>query len=517
MTITFDAPQQRFTDVLALHGKWLGDKPALVMGDSHLSWRNFDASQNRIANGLIALGVQKGDRVALITDNSIEMVQAMFGILRAGAVIVPLNLAVSAEGMHAMLTDSAVSAMFVSAPYVEKINAISAALVSLKPGGRILLGGEAQDWVSFAAWQAVQNNSDPKIKTDDNDLFNIIYSSGTTGMPKGIVHSQSRRLAFARDIGLTSRHDDKSRTLVNIGLYSNISMSAALVVLLVGGTLHIHASFSPKTTLDCIQDQGITHLLMVPIQFQMLWEMDGFDRYDLSSLRNLQSVGSALHAGLKDKMIAAVGPIVVEAYGLTEGPVTMISGDDCARLLGSVGKPLFGTDIRIINEAGSEVAAGQDGEIVSRGPHIMPGYYNNQAASDDATWISPEGDKWLRTGDLGRLDENGFLYIVGRLKDMILSGGQNIYPSDIEAVLITHPAVNDCAVIGVPHEKWGETPFAIVVPEANHTLETDRLTDWINSQVGKRQRIAGTALADSLPRNPNGKILKRVLREPYWD
>lgn len=512
----FDAPQPKFTDILALHGKWLGDKPALVMGERLLDWRSFDATQIQVANGLIALGVSKGDRVALITDNSIEMLEAMFGILRAGAVIVPLNLAVAPEGMQAMLQDSAVSAVFVSAPHVGRMEAVCRALPSIQRGGRIVIGGRADGWTNYDVWRDAQNSENPGVETDDDDLFNIIYSSGTTGLPKGIAHTQSRRLAFARDLGMTCRFDTQARTLVNIGLYSNISMSSALFTLLVGGTVHIHEGFSPLAVLDTIQKHRITHLFMVPIQFQMIWEMDGFDDYDLSSLKCLLSVGSALHLELKQKLLTSVGQIVIEAYGLTEGPLTVIDGEDCVRLLGSVGKPIFGTDIRIINGDGVEVPAGIDGEIVGRGPHNMPYYYNNPTATEDSTWVSPEGDKWLKTGDLGRLDEDGFLYIVGRLKDMIVSGGQNIYPSDIEAVMITHPDVNDVAVIGVPHEKWDETPFAIVVPEPGSSPDAAAITDWVNQRVGKRQRITGVDFATELPRNPNGKILKRVLREPYW-
>jgi acyl-CoA synthetase (AMP-forming)/AMP-acid ligase II len=511
-----DAPQPCFSEILALHGKWLGAKPALVTDTRTISWSEFDAAQNRVANGLVALGLAPGDRVALVMDNSAEMVEAMFGIVRAGGVMVPLNLAVSAEGMAAMLADSAVGAIFVSAPHAGKVEAALRALPSLRPGGMLLQGGSRDGWTSYEPWRDGQDSANPGVAINPDDPFHIIYSSGTTGLPKGIVHSERRRRALIETMCATSRIDTRARTLISIGMYSNISLVSLQCTLMAGGTLHIKGGFDPADTLATIGTRGITHLLMVPIMFQLLWEHADFVAADLSSLTCLLSVGAPLHVGLKQKIIARVGEIVIEAYGLTEGPITVIDGADCARLPGSVGKPLYGTDIRIIDAEGHEVQAGADGEIVGRGPHNMTGYHNKPEATAEATWISPEGEKWLRTGDLGRLDADGFLYIVGRIKDMIISGGQNIYPSDIEAVLITHPGVNDCAVIGIPHERWGETPLAIVVPEPGKAAEAQEIAAWVNERVGKRQRVAGVAFADSLPRNPNGKILKRVLREPYW-
>jgi acyl-CoA synthetase (AMP-forming)/AMP-acid ligase II len=512
---TFDAPNASFTEILALHGRWQGSKPALIQAGHSLSWRDFDRAQNRIANGLRALGVKPGDRVALIMRNSVQMVEAMFAILRAGAVIVPLNLTVPPQAMAAMLRDSGVAAVFVDAALAAGVQAELAGLATLVPGGRIMVGGTGAGWTGFARWRDAQDDTDPGVATGPDDLFNIIYSSGTTGLPKGIAHTQSRRLAFARDMALALRFDTQARTLATIGLYSNISMSSALFTFLAGGTLIIQDGFDPQAALGAIATQRISNLAMVPIQYQMLWDHAGFSGFDLSSLKSLLSVGSPLHVGLKARMIDRVGPIVIEAYGLTEGPLTIIDGADCARLPGSVGKPIQGTDIRIIDTHGHQVPPGTDGEIVGRGPHTMPYYYANDAATRDAVWTCPQGRMWLRTGDLGRLDDDGFLYIVGRIKDMILSGGQNIYPADIEAVLITHDQVSDCAVIGIAHDKWGETPFAVVVPEPGAVPDPVALRDWINARVGARQRVSGVALQASLPRNPNGKVLKRDLRDRY--
>lgn len=511
----FDAPQPDYNEILALHGKWQASKPALVQDGTTVSWADFDTSLNRVANGLIALGLQSGDRVAVIMENSIAMVEAMFGILRAGGVIVPLNLAVTPSGMAAMLRNAGVSAVIVDAHLTGPLDRACRDLPSMLPGGCIAHGAAPEGWTGYAEWRDSQGSGNPGIRVAPDDLFNIIYSSGTTGEPKGIAHSHARRTAFARDMAISLRLDTQARTLVTIGLYSNISMSSAIFTLLTGGSLYILDRFDPGAVAAAVERHRISHILMVPIQFQMIWDQPDFSNRDLTSLRCILSVGSPLYAGLKRRILERTGPILIEAYGLTEGPLTIIDGDDCTRLLGSVGKPIFGTDIRIIDTDGREVRAGTDGEIVGRGPHTMPCYYNNEAATREAVWTCPEGRMWLRTGDLGRLDDDGFLYIVGRLKDMILSGGQNIYPSDIETVLITHPQINDCAVIGIPHQKWGETPLAVVVPEPGTAPDPQAVCTWINDRVGKRQRISGVVFQTVLPRNPNGKVLKRELRDLY--
>lgn len=511
----FDSTQHLLTDILSLHGKWMGDKPALIAGKQELGWAEFERHQNQAASGLLAMGLAPGDRVAIVADNSIAMVEAMFGALRAGLVLVPLNLSVSDAALESMMHDAGVRAVFASSAQLPRVEAFAARLPDIRADAKIALDGSAKEWAGYETWRDGQSDTNPGVKIAPDDLFNIIYSSGTTGQPKGIVHNHVRRLAFIRDLGAAIGAQAASRALVTIGLYSNISLVSALIHLTMGGTVVLQDGFSAEEALAAIEEHGITHLFMVPVQYQAMWDVSDFDRHDLSSLECLFSVGSALRQGLKGKMIDTVGLKVMEAYGLTEGPVTVIEGEDCARLPGSVGKPLIGTDIRIIDSEGCEVAPGTDGEIVGRGPHTTIGYYRNPQASAEASWVSPEGELWLRTGDLGRLDEDGFLSIVGRLKDMIVSGGQNIYPSDIEAELLEHSQVGDCAVIGIAHEKWGETPLAVVVPAGDGAPDPDALKDWLNERVGKRQRIYGVELVQELPRNSNGKVLKRVLRDRY--
>jgi acyl-CoA synthetase (AMP-forming)/AMP-acid ligase II len=251
----------------------------------------------------------------------------------------------------------------------------------------------------------------------------------------------------------------------------------------------------------------------VPVQFQRVLEAQLARPRDVSSLQAMMSCGSPLHADLRQRLFAHFACGVIELYGLTEGVITTLDPEDTAGRWSSVGRPLIGTDLRIVDDAGRELPWGATGEIVARGRITMPGYFNRPDATAEATWTDPDGRRWLRTGDIGRIDDEGFLYIVDRKKDMILSGGQNVYPTDIETVMLGHPAVREVAVVGVPSERWGETPLGVVVPAA--TVAATALVEWTNARVGRQQRIAGVVFVDELPRNPNGKILKRELRKIF--
>ncbi len=367
-------------------------------------------------------------------------------------------------------------------------------------------------WHGFGPWRDAQPGHAPAPGLGDDDECNIIYSSGTTGLPKGIVHTHRRRLDWAYDLAIALRYHGGARTLCSLGLYSNISWVGFLCTLLAGGTVVVMRAFEPRALLETIQRERISHGAMVPIQFQRLLELPDFARYDLGSLRSLMCCGSPLVPALKAEAIRRFGCELIELYGLTEGVITTLAPEDVERKLASVGKPLLGTDLRIIGSDDREVQPGESGEIVGRGRILMAGYHNRPDATQEATWSDEQGRRWLRTGDIGRLDEEGFLYIVDRKKDMILSGGQNVYPADIETVMLGHPDVAEIAVIGVPSEKWGETPLAVVVPRAGARPDPAALTAWTNERVGRQQRICGVVLRDSLPRNPNGKILKRELR-----
>jgi acyl-CoA synthetase (AMP-forming)/AMP-acid ligase II len=510
----FQAPTLLLPDLIVQNGRWLADRAAVIDGAVTLMWRDFEAATARVANGLAALGVEPRQRVAVLMNSRVETVITLFGIVRAGAVAVPLNLSINDAAVAAMCADAGCVAVFASGDQCARIDALRSSGV-LAAQHFIGCGSPAAGWRAFDAFIAAQSAAAPMVDISPDDECNLIYSSGTTALPKGIIHTHACRMHWAYDTALALRYRNGCRTLFTLGLFSNISWVSMLSTILVGGTLVLLRTFSPRDALAIIEEERITHGCFVPVQLERLLAYPERRAFRTDSLETLMCCGSPLHPDVKRGFAREFDCQLIELYGLTEGLVTILEPEDLERKVLSVGKPVLGADIRILGEDDREVARGETGEIVGRGRLTMAGYHARSEANREATWVDAAGAQWLRTGDLGRLDAEGFLYIVDRKKDMILSGGQNIYPADIEAVMREHPAVAEVAVVGVPSERWGETPLAVVILHAGHRLACADLVEWTNARVGRQQRISAVVWRDSLPRNPNGKVLKRELRQEY--
>jgi acyl-CoA synthetase (AMP-forming)/AMP-acid ligase II len=505
-----------YTDYLALHAKWRASKPAVIHGDTILSWRDYDNATSQVANGLLALGMQEGDRVIVNMSNSAAMVVLLFGIAKAGCCSVPLNLSVPGDALLGMAKDCGARALFASADQVARLDELRGRLPDEVQRNAYVVGPSQDGWQSYDDWLNEQSEARPAVTIAPETPMNIIYSSGTTGLPKGIIATQQGRVNWAYDLAVTFGFHADCRTLAALGLYSNISWANMLMTFLTGGTLIVTSNqFDAREALNIIESQRISHTSLVPVQFQRMLECEDQETFDLSSMKCAITVGSPMHPDLKRAVHARLDGALYEIYGLTEGLITAMMPDEMEGRWESVGRPLLGSDILILDDDDVPVSTGNSGEIVGAARFVMPRYHNRSEATEEATWTDDGGTTWLRTGDIGYIDDDGYLYVVDRKKDMILSGSQNIYPADIEAVLLTHEQVSEVAVLGVPSKRWGETPLALIVPVAGMALDTDGIKKWLNDRVGKQQRVVAVELIDELPRNPNGKVLKRELRERY--
>jgi acyl-CoA synthetase (AMP-forming)/AMP-acid ligase II len=363
----------------------------------------------------------------------------------------------------------------------------------------------------FSAWLGPDGATPAKVVIAAEQPFNIIYSSGTTGAPKGIVQSHGMRWGQFKRLVYTN-----AVMIVSTPLYSNTTLVAFLPTLARGGTVVLLPKFDAGQFLRISQERRATHAMLVPVQYRRIMEREDFGTYDLSSYVLKLSTSAPFPASLEADVLARWPGGLIEIYGLTEGGgATMLVAHQFPHKLHTVGQPMPGHDIRLIGEDDREVERGEVGEVVGRSEMMMAGYHNLPEQTREAEWHDSEGCRFIRTGDIGRFDEDGFLILLDRSKDLIISGGFNIYPSDIEAELDRHEAVIEAAVVGVASERWGETPVAFVVLRQGATLDGPALMEWVNARLGKTQRLSELRLVESLPRSAIGKVLKRELRDLY--
>jgi long-chain acyl-CoA synthetase len=346
-------------------------------------------------------------------------------------------------------------------------------------------------------------------------VFNTIYSSGTTGTPKGIEQSHAMRWAHVRRAGLFD-YGPQAVTIVSTPLYSNTTLVSVFPTLALGGALALMPKFDARGFLALAERRRATHAMLVPVQYSRIMALPDFDAFDLGSFRMKFSTSAPFPAALKREVLRRWPGGLIEYYGMTEGGGTCILA---AHLfpdkLHTVGRPAEGHEILLIDEEGREVRAGEIGEVAGRSAGMMNGYRNQPGKTREAEWFDDAGRRFIRTGDVGRFDEDGFLVLMDRRKDMIISGGFNVYPSDIEAVLMERREIGEASVVGVPSAEWGETPVAFVALKDGASVDPEELRAWVNARVGKTQRLSAVRFVEALPRSAIGKVLKRELRERW--
>ena len=494
-------------DVIRAQAAELGDKPALVDARRTLSYAGLDALMDRIAAALQRDGVGQADVVAICASSSVEYGATFLGVLRAAATVAPLAPSSTPDSLIVQLNDCGAKVFFLDKQLAEHM----AGVLDQVKAKRVSLDG-SDVGVPFEQWLAPEGAKPALHEVAPEQGFNIIYSSGTTGAPKGIVQPHSMRWGQVR----RGIYDESSVTMISTPLYSNTTLVSYLPTMANGGTAVLMPKFDVKGFLELAQAHRATHAMLVPVQYRRLMEYPEFGKYDLSSFKMKFATSAPFSAELKRQVLDRWPGGLIEYYGMTEGGGSCgLAAHEHPDKLHTVGQPLPGHDIRLIDEEGKEVAPGEIGEIVGRSGAMMVGYHNKPDKTSEAQWVSPEGLTYIRTGDVGRFDADGFLQLMDRKKDMVISGGFNIYPSDLEAEIVQHPAVVEAAVVGVPSDKWGETPVAYVALKPGAAVSAEALRAWVNARVGKTQRLADLQLVEALPRSHIGKILKRELRDAY--
>ena len=500
-------PFGQFVELFRMQVQVHPEKAALIDGRETFSYAVLDGISDRIAAGLQRDGIEKGGRVAICATMSVRYVAVFLGILKAGAIVCPLSPLATPAQLLTMLRDC-------GAGHLSLDERASRHLESVLPevGAKLLALYDGEPGEQPSDWLPAEGARPRPVPVAPKDPFNILYSSGTTGTPKGIVQPHSMRWPQLHLLDPPG-YGPEAVAIISTPLYSNTTLVSLLPALAGGGTVVLMPRFDARGFLELCQRYRVTTAMLVPVQFRRILDVPDFDSFDLSSFQIKYATSAPFPAEWKAETLRRWPGGLVEYYGMTEGGgAFMLVAHLRPDKLHTVGQSIEGHDMRVIDDTGREVPSGEAGEVVGRSMVMMTGYHNQPGKTAEAEWFSPEGDRFIRTGDIGKFDDEGFLTLIGRKKDMIISGGMNIYPSDLEAVLSEHPAVLEAAVVGARSQRWGETPVGFVVLRDHARITGDALKEWANARLGKMQRLAEVRPLPEMPRSAVGKILKRELQ-----
>lgn len=510
-------------DVARINARYYPNKTAIVDVKKTLTWKTVNERANRLSNALMGLECKKGDRVAILLYNSSEFLESIFACAKAGLIFVPINFRLSENEIEYILHDCKATTLLFGDDFADVVSDFRQNF----PLNYICIGKNFEWALGYESMIATGSAIDPPdeqvLETDPAEIY---YTSGTTGLAKGVVHSHRARLQGAQTCAMDGELNHDDVYLLNVpALCHAAGWVWSLAHFYVGASVVISKlrGFDPQNVLETIQKYSVTCLQMVPITIMQMIEFPRINDYDFSSLRLAFYATAPMPIGPLKKALDIFGNIFMQPYGLTEtGPnVTCLRRKhhsigkqldaETEKRLKSCGRPCYGIFVKLVDESGQEVPPGIVGEIVVKSNDMMEGYWNNEAETKKII-----RDGWLHTGDLATYDEDFFIYLVDRKKDMIISGGLNIYPAEVERAIYEYPGVEQCAVIGVPDDRWGEAVKAFVVLRQGEQASAEKIIAFCKQTLASYKKPKSVEFIEELPRNAQGKILKRVLREKYW-
>lgn len=486
-------------------------KTFLYYKDIETSYSRLDEIANSIANGLIELGIKKGDKVCIYMTNCAEYIYCFFGVNKAGAVATPINALLKGKEITYIINNSDAKALIIQSKFEEVVDEIRSDCPKLK---KIIVADAdktAEDKIPLARLLEA-DASQPPVSVEPGDMAGIIYTSGTTGHPKGVELTQKNYLVDSEQIAEAARMTEADRFLCILPLFHvNAQVVTTLSPMYAGGAMILLDGFSPKTFLPALAEYRATAFSGVPTVYAILNSLPDAEDYDLSALRFCVCGAAPMPVEVFNTFEKKYKAFILEGYGLSEGTcASSINPLDGKRKIGSIGFPLRGQEMKIFDDKDNELPPGQVGEIVVRGENVMKGYYNNPEATADTL-----KNDWLHTGDLGHVDEEGYFYIVGRKKEMIIRGGENIYPKEAEEALYSHPAIMEAAVVGIPDKMWGEEVMAFIVLNEGALMTEQDVIDYCKERLADFKCPRKVEFVYSFPKTATGKIQKNKIVESY--
>jgi len=513
------------TEFLMITSAICPDRPAIIFEGKRFTFSELSEKVNRLANALVDLGIEKGERVAILQVNCNQYVEVYYAVAKIGAIFVPLNFRAKSEELVYMLNNSEASTLFVGERYVELVNSIRPDLPLVKH--YISIEGKQEGMLDYE--ELLASASDEELFTDiaDEDITMLMYTAGTTGLPKGVPLSHNSFSLYVLGNVNPADPEIEETNLLTMPLYHVAGAQAMLAATYGGRSLAIMRQFEVDEWLETVEREKANRAMLVPTMLKRVIDHPDLDKYDLSSLKVITYGAAPMPFEVIRKAIELFpGVNFINAFGQTEtaSTITTLGPDDhiiegteeekekkLRRLTSSIGRPMSDVEMKIIDDTGNDLPLGEVGEIVARGPRVMSGYWKD--AEKTAKAITADG--WLHTGDMGYMDEEGYFYLAARADDLIIRGGENISPEEVENALYSHPAVEEAAVIGVPDPEWGQEPRAIVVLKEGKTATAEELIDFCRERLASFKRPRSVVFTDELPRTSTGKVLKRVLREEY--